>query len=62
MTTADYNVLSKLVFLYLKYMEKYVLHNICHNSRESFILYIFVHIVYIPPHVPYGLNMLNEII
>ena len=47
MTIADFIMfLPKYAFLYLKYMKKYVLHNLCHNSRVPSILYIFVNIVY----------------
>ena len=38
--------LSNYVFLYLKYMKKSVLHNLCHNPRVPCILSIFVHIVH----------------
>ena len=38
--------LPNYAFLYLKYMKKSVLHNLCHNSHVPCILHIFVHIVY----------------
>ena len=40
MTTADYNVLTKLCILYLKYMKKYVLHNLSQLTCTMYIVYI----------------------
>ena len=39
--------LPNYAFLYLKYMEKSVHHNLCHKSHEPCILFM-----YIAPHVP----------
>ena len=47
MTTADYNVLTKLCISISKiYMKKLTLHNLCHNSCVPYILFIFGHTVY----------------